>query len=94
MQSYKSTVRSGCIVVGAPTSLRQDELIESEFVDELFACGDDLLDEEERAAFHQSIEEGFDDYEKSDTRDAFEFLAELKSAAARNTSITPKKSIS
>ena len=79
MQALKAHVRSGHIVVDEPTSLPEGEVIELVTVDELLARGGDMLDDEERAALHQALDEGSEDYEKGDMVDAFEFLAELRS---------------
>jgi len=80
MLAVKAHVEQGRLKLDEPTSLPEGEVIELVPVDELLARGGDMLDDEERAALHKSIEEGFEDYEKGDTVDAFEFLAELKSA--------------
>ncbi|HEU4577496.1 MAG TPA: hypothetical protein VFS67_04525 [Polyangiaceae bacterium] len=63
-----------------PTDLPEGKLVELVPVDELLARGGDELDDEERAALHRSIEEGFEEFEKGDVEDAFEFLRRLKSA--------------
>ena len=78
MQALKAHVRGGRIVVDEPTNLPEGE-VELVPLAELLARGGDTLDDEERAALHQSIEEGFEDFEQGNTEDAFEFLSKLKS---------------
>lgn len=79
MQTVKAQVRNGRLVVDEPTDLPEGEVVELVPLDELLARGGDYLDDKERAALHRSIEEGFEDFEKGDVEDAFDFLARLKS---------------
>ena len=79
MLAVKAHVEHGRLKLDEPTSLPEGEVVELVPLAELLALGGDTLDEEERAALHRSIEEGFEDFEKGDTEDAFEFLAKLKS---------------
>lgn len=53
----------------------EGEVVELVPLTELLARGGDTIDEEARAALHRSVEEGFDDFERGDTEDAFESLA-------------------
>jgi len=82
MLAVKAHVEQGRLKLDEPTSLPEGEVIEMVPVDEVLARGGDMLDDEERAALHKSIEEGFEDYEKGNTVDAFEFLATLRSERA------------
>ena len=79
MLAVKAHVEKGRLKLDEPTSLPEGEIVELVPIDEVLARGGDTLDDEERAALHQSIEEGFEDFEKGNTEDAFEFLARLKS---------------
>jgi hypothetical protein len=79
MQELKAQVKNGRLVLDEPTDLPEGKVIELVPLDEVLARGGDYLDDEERAALHRSIEEGFEDFEKGDVEDAFEFLARLKS---------------
>jgi hypothetical protein len=78
MNSLKAHVLKGRLILDEPTDLPEGEVIELVPLDEVLDSGGDYLDGEERAALHQSIEQGIDDYEKGETEDAFEFLARLK----------------
>jgi hypothetical protein len=73
MLAVKAHVEQGRLKLDEPTSLPEGEVVELVPLAEV--RGGDTLDDEERAALHQSIEEGFEDFEKGDTEDAFEFLA-------------------
>lgn len=81
MQPLKARVHNGRLRLDEPTDLPEGEVIELVPLDVL-ARGGDYLDDEECAALHQSIEEGFEDFEKGNVEDAFEFLARLKSQRA------------
>jgi len=93
MHSLKAQVRNGRLIVDEPTDLPEGKIIELVPLDEVLARGGDYLDDEERAALHRSIEEGFEDLEKGDVEDAFEFLARLKSEREdRNRQASPAPS--
>ncbi|HEY5955327.1 MAG TPA: hypothetical protein VIV60_02190 [Polyangiaceae bacterium] len=79
MLPVKAHVEQGRLKLDEPTNLPEGEVVELVPLAEVLARGGDTLDDDERAALHQSIEEGFEDFEKGDTEDAFEFLARLKS---------------
>jgi hypothetical protein len=74
MHALKAHVKDGRLRLDEPTDLPEGSVVPLEIADDW-----DDLDDEERAALHRSIEEGFEDFEKGDTEDAFEFLARLKS---------------
>ena len=61
-----------------PTDRPEGDVIELVPLDEVLARGGGYLDDEERAALHRSIEEGFEDFEKGDTVDAFDLIAWLR----------------
>jgi hypothetical protein len=79
MHSVKAQVRNGRLVVDEPTDLPEGKVIELIPIGDTLAPGGDELDGDERAALHRSIEEGFEDFDKGDVEDAFEFLRRLKS---------------
>jgi hypothetical protein len=84
----KAQVKNGRVTVDEPTNLPDGAEVEV-----LVIAGDDL-DDEERLALHRSIEEGFEDFERGDVEDAFEFLARLKSQREdrdRHASPTPSR---
>ena len=78
MQPMKARVRNGRLVLDEPTDRPEGEEVELVPLDEVLARGGDYLDARERAALHRSIDEGIDDFERGETQDAFEFLAELR----------------
>jgi hypothetical protein len=82
MLAVKGHLERGRLKLDEPTSLPEGEVIELVPVYEVLARGGDMLDDEERAALHKSIEEGVEDNEKGNTVDAFEFLATLRSERA------------
>lgn len=73
MHALKGQVKNGRLTVDEPINLPDGAEVEV-----LVIGGDDLSDEE-RLALHRSIEEGFEDFERGDVGDAFEFLARLRS---------------
>ena len=94
MQPLKAHVHNGRLVLDEPTDLPEGEVVELVPLDEVLANGGDYLDDEERAALHRSIEQGFEDFERGDTEDAFEFLARLRARREdrdRRTGQTPDR---
>jgi hypothetical protein len=78
MQPVKARVKNGRLVLDEPTDRPEGEEVDLVPVEEVLARGGDFLDDDARAALHRSIEESFEDFERGDTVDAFEFLARLK----------------
>jgi hypothetical protein len=79
MQAVIAHVKNGRLMVDEPTDLPEGELVELVPVDEVLADGIDCLDDEERAALHESIREGLEDMKAGRTFDADEVIAELRS---------------
>jgi hypothetical protein len=71
MQALKAIVRNGRLVLDEPTKLPEGTEVELLPVD-----GD--MDPEERAKLLQSIEAGYEDFERGDHMDGFEFIAQLR----------------
>jgi hypothetical protein len=78
MHALKARVENGRIKLDEPTDLPEGKLVELVPLDEVFLGGGDDLDDEERAALHESIREGIEDMEAGRTVDAREFLAQLR----------------
>ncbi|MHB8727386.1 MAG: hypothetical protein ACYC9Z_18745 [Casimicrobiaceae bacterium] len=78
MQPLKAQVKNGRLVLDEPTDRPEGDVIELVPLDEVLASGGDYLDDEERAALHRSIEQGFQDFENGDTVDASELLERLR----------------
>ena len=71
MHALKAIVRNGRLVLDEPTKLPDGTEVE------LLAVDEDL-DPDEKARLLQSIEEGFEDFERGDHMDGFEFIAQLR----------------
>ncbi len=71
MHALKAIVRNGRLVLDEPTTLADGTEVE------LLAVDEDL-DPDEKARLLQSIEEGFEDFERGDHMDGFEFIAQLR----------------
>lgn len=78
MTALKARVENGRIKLDEPTDLPDGE-IELVPLDEVLLNGGDHLDDEERAALHESIKEGLEDMKAGRTFDAEEVMAELRS---------------
>jgi hypothetical protein len=72
MVALKARVANGRIILDEPTDLPDGELW-------LVAMNDDDLDDEERAALDESIEDGLSDAAAGRHEDAFEVMARLRS---------------
>jgi hypothetical protein len=72
MNALKAHVENGRIIVDEPTDLPDGTVLHVVPVS-------DGMDAEERAALEQSIEEGYEDFEKGDVEDAFGHLARIRS---------------
>jgi hypothetical protein len=78
MQSLKAQVKNGRLVLDAPTDLPEGELIELVPLDELLAAGGDYLDDEERAALHESLRDSVAQMKAGKLIDVEQALAELR----------------
>lgn len=79
MHGLKARVENGRLKLDEPTDLPEGEVIELIPLDEVLLSGGDHLDDEERAALHESIKEGLEDMKAGRTFDADEVMAELRS---------------
>jgi hypothetical protein len=71
MQPLKAHVKNGRLVLDEPTDLPEGEVVE------LVPVGDDL-DDDDRAALHESIRESIEQMERGELIDGEEALAELR----------------
>ncbi|HEY4159537.1 MAG TPA: hypothetical protein VGM29_15615 [Polyangiaceae bacterium] len=71
MQALKAHVHNGRLVLDEPTDLPEGTEVGVLAVNE-------CLDADEKALLLQSIEEGFEDFERGDHMDGFEFIAQLR----------------
>jgi hypothetical protein len=71
MHALKAIVKNGRLVLDEPTKLPEGTEVE------LLPVHDES-DPEERARILQSIEEGYEDFERGDHMDGFEFIAQLR----------------
>ncbi len=71
MQALKAVVRNGRLVLDEPTKMPEGTEVE------LLAADEDF-DPEDRARLLQSIEDGFEDFERGDHMDGFEYIAQLR----------------
>ena len=74
MQALIAHVKNGRLVLDEPTDLAEGSAVPLEVAD-----GWDELNDEERAALHESIREGIEDMETGRTVDARTAIAELRS---------------
>lgn len=79
MHALKARVENGRIKLDEPTDLPEGKLVELVPLDEVFLNGGDDLDDEERAALHQSIREGIEDMDAGRIVDAKTAIARLRS---------------
>ena len=79
MHAMKARVENGRLKLDEPTDLPEGKLVDVVLLDEVFLNGGDELDDEERAALHESIRDGIDDMEAGRTVDAKTAIAELRS---------------
>ena len=79
MHALKARVENGRIKLDEPTDLPEGKLVELVPLEEVFLGGGDELDDEQRAALHESIREGIEDMEAGRTVDAKKAIAELRS---------------
>jgi hypothetical protein len=74
MQALIAHVKNGRLVLDEPTDLAEGSTVPLEVAEDW-----DDLDDEERAALHESIREGIEDMEAGRTVDAKTAIAELRS---------------
>ena len=74
MTAVKALVKNGRLILDEPTDLPDGTVVPLEIADDW-----DDLDDEERAALHESIREGIEDMEAGRTVDARAAIAELRS---------------
>lgn len=74
MSALKARVENGRLKLDEPTDLAEGTVVPLEIAEDW-----DDLDEEERAALHDSIREGIEDMEAGRTIDARIVIAELRS---------------
>lgn len=74
MQTLKAEVRAGRLVLDVPTSMPDGTVVEL-----VVAEADDDLDEEERAALHAALDQGWASAQAGRTRPAEALIAELRS---------------
>ena len=74
MTVVKALVKNGRLVLDEPTDLPEGTVVPLDIADDW-----DDLDDEERAALHESIREGFEDAKAGRTIDAEQWAAELRS---------------
>ena len=79
MSALKARVENGRLKLDEPTNLPEGQVIELIPLDEVISTDGDDLDDEERAALHESIREGIEDMEAGRTVDARTAIAELRS---------------
>lgn len=73
MSAINARVKNGRLVLDEPTSLPEGAEVRLWVVE-----GDDLDDDDDRAALHEAIREGLDDATNGRTIDADEWAAELR----------------
>jgi len=74
MTAVKALVKNGRLILDEPTDLPEGSVVPLEIAEDW-----DDLDDEERAALHESIREGFEDAKAGRTIDAEQWAAELRS---------------
>ena len=74
MTAVKALVKNGRLILDEPTDLPEGTVVPLDIADDW-----DDLDDEERAALHESIREGFEDAKAGRTIDAEQWAAELRS---------------
>jgi hypothetical protein len=74
MSALKAYVEDGRLKLDAPTDLPEGSVVPLVIADEW-----DDLDDEERAALHEALREGFEDAKAGRTIDAEQWAAELRS---------------
>jgi predicted DNA-binding antitoxin AbrB/MazE fold protein len=78
MQALKARVENGRLKLDEPTDLPEGQLVDLVPLDEVFLNGGDDLDDEERAALHESLRESIEQMKAGQTIDFEQALAELR----------------
>jgi hypothetical protein len=78
MSALKARVENGRLRLDEPTELPEGRVVELVPVDEVLAEGGDDLDDVERAALHQSIDESIEDEATGNVADLSKIIAELR----------------
>jgi len=78
MSALKARVENGRLRLDEPTDLPEGRIVELIPVDEVLAEGGDDLDDDERAALHQSIDESIEDEAAGNVADLSKIIAELR----------------
>jgi len=78
MSAMKARVENGRLRLDEPTDLPEGRIVELIPVDEVLAEGGDDLDDGERAALHQSIDESIEDEAAGNVADLSKIIAELR----------------
>jgi hypothetical protein len=78
MSAMKARVENGRLKLDEPTDLPEGRVVELIPVDEVLAEGGDDLDDDERAALHQSIDESIEDEAAGNVADLSKIIAELR----------------
>jgi hypothetical protein len=79
MHAVKAHVKNGRLLLNEPTDLPEGEVVELVPLDEVLTDAVDYLDDEERAALHESLRESVEQMNAGQTVDIEEALAELRS---------------
>lgn len=78
MLAVKAHVERGRLKLDEPTSLPEGEVVELVSVDELLACGGDMLDDEERAELHAALDKAEEDIKAGQVVSEEEMWARLR----------------
>jgi hypothetical protein len=78
MHAVKAHVKNGRLTVDEPTDLPEGEVVELVPLDEVLTDGSDCLDDEERAALHESLRDSVEQMNGGQTIDIEDALAELR----------------
>ena len=77
MLTHKAHVKNGRLVMDEPTELPEGTTIELVSIDHVLANGDDVMDDEERAALDRDLDASFDEEAAGQLLNAPEALADL-----------------
>jgi type II secretory pathway component PulL len=75
MSAMKARVENGRLKLDEPTDLPEGRVVELIPVDEVLAEGGDDLEDDERAALHQSIDESIEDEAAGNVADLSKIIA-------------------
>jgi hypothetical protein len=77
MHAVKAHVKNGRLTVDEPTDLPEGEVVELVPLDEVLTDGSDYLDDEERAALHESLRESVEQMNGGQAIDIEDALADF-----------------